>query len=252
MLWWFLLCPWFWDLAEDIFLQWFNQNWVLILRHSNKRWLHRVFLLERSPPVKEASTVKTDSISITISGHNSPMTWFCFWSLKKKYWHGFKASTGYSWIREGGLLLSYLYLQTRWWMKMEISSLARLIPGHMRGPLPNPKKLKGRRVACSWLMHYFSLWGWNERNKEQINVKQMELTSNLDGLKVWGSGKTSGSWWIETTSKFRDQPFLIWYPDIFIQKKSEELRNWALNWMADTQVSTINLEVLSSFSWKPR
>jgi len=38
-------------------------------------------------------------------------------------------------------LTAYLYRQTRWWTKTQISSFARLIPGHIRGPLPNPRKL---------------------------------------------------------------------------------------------------------------
>lgn len=42
----------------------------------------------------------------------------------------------------------YLYLQTRWWMKTQISRRARLIPGHIRGPLPNPRKLYGFNVPC--------------------------------------------------------------------------------------------------------
>ena len=46
---------------------------------------------------------------------------------------------------------SYLYLLTRWWMKTQISSLARFIPGHIRGPLPNPRKLKGLNVSCNWM-----------------------------------------------------------------------------------------------------
>jgi hypothetical protein len=44
---------------------------------------------------------------------------------------------------------SYLYLMTRWCMKTQISSLARLIPGHIRGPLPNPRKLKDFTGACN-------------------------------------------------------------------------------------------------------
>ena len=49
------------------------------------------------------------------------------------------------------LFLSYVYLLIRWWMKTLISSLARFIPGHIRGPLPNPRKLKGLRVSCNWM-----------------------------------------------------------------------------------------------------
>lgn len=39
---------------------------------------------------------------------------------------------------------TYSYLQTRWWTKTQISSLARLMPGHILGPLPNPRKLSRR------------------------------------------------------------------------------------------------------------
>lgn len=46
-------------------------------------------------------------------------------------------STRQPWL----LLTAYLYRETRWWTKTQISSFARLIPGHIRGPLPNPRKL---------------------------------------------------------------------------------------------------------------
>jgi hypothetical protein len=49
--------------------------------------------------------------------------------------------------------VTHSYVQTRWWMKIWISSLARLIPGHIRGPLPNPRKLYGLRAACSSPVH---------------------------------------------------------------------------------------------------
>lgn len=39
------------------------------------------------------------------------------------------------------------------------------------------------------------------------------LTSNLEGSNFSGFAKISGSWWIETTSRFTDQPFSILYPN---------------------------------------
>ncbi|RRT55166.1 hypothetical protein B296_00045265 [Ensete ventricosum] len=42
----------------------------------------------------------------------------------------------------------YLYRHIRWWMKMQISSFAKCIPGHIRGPLPNPRKLYGFSGFC--------------------------------------------------------------------------------------------------------
>lgn len=106
--------------------------------------------------------------------------------------------------------VAYLYLHIRWWMKTHISSLAKFIPGHIRGPLPNPKKLNGFGGI------------WNTRFYLQAIPKttrtwwcKLELTSNLDGSNLSGSGKTTVSWWMETTSRLTDQPFLIPYPEIF-------------------------------------
>jgi len=57
-------------------------------------------------------------------------------------------SSGQPWLLLA-VAAAYLYRQTRWWTKTQISSFARLIPGHIRGPLPNPRKLYGLSVSCS-------------------------------------------------------------------------------------------------------
>lgn len=67
-------------------------------------------------------------------------------------------------------------------MKMEISSLARLIPGHMRCPLPNPRKLKGFRGSCILFNNYlFPNVIVSESNKKLKGLVKKVLTSNLEG-----------------------------------------------------------------------
>lgn len=114
-------------------------------------------------------------------------------------------------VARPAMAAAYVYRQTRWWTKTQISSFARLIPGHIRGPLPNPRKLYGLSVSCASTHTVSHLAPGLSPACPELAARN-EPTSNLLGSKRLGSAKTAGSWWMDTTSRFTDVPFLIAYP----------------------------------------
>ncbi|TVU43991.1 hypothetical protein EJB05_03413 [Eragrostis curvula] len=149
---------------------------VLVLGHAHQRRLHRGVVLQRLP-----AAIRINPTSAAGAGHRFAMV---------------SASAA-----------AHLYRQTRWWTKTQISRRARLMPGHIRGPLPNPRKLYGLSVCCTETqIRQHPPWAMMQ---VQFAAK---LTSNLSGSNRSGSAKTAGSWWMDTTSRFTEVPFLISCP----------------------------------------
>lgn len=86
---------------------------------------------------------------------------------------------------------TYLYLHTRWWMKMQISNLAKFIPGHIRGPLPNPRKLKVLIGACHWKKQIISWSAFRESESWWTNYKLKWAYIKSGGIKLFRICKNS-------------------------------------------------------------
>ena len=75
-------------------------------------------------------------------------------------------------------------------MNTEISSLARLIPGHIRCPLPNPRKLKGFRGACILFSKYLAI----EWFQEATYIYQLQIDDTKKGLHQTWRDQTFEDW----------------------------------------------------------
>lgn len=70
-------------------------------------------------------------------------------------------------------------------MNTEISSFAKLMPGHILGPLPNPRKLKGFNGACR-VQFNSKLYAFINSAGVRTETQFLPLinTSNLDGSNL--------------------------------------------------------------------
>lgn len=141
---------------------------VLVLGHPHQRRLHRVVILQWLP----AATTKRAQLLQVGGWESSCQPWL---------------------LLAGGA--AYLYRQTRWWTKTQISSFARLIPGHIRGPLPNPRKLYGLSVSCAkertWHQVISSLPGGDRHRRRararspEINLRRICWGRSVRGWRRW-------------------------------------------------------------------
>lgn len=149
------------SLMRDI-LQRLNSDWVFVSRHPDKCWLYGVIFLQSSPPVMRENNFR---IRIQL-----PKLWFIL------HLSNFILTCYHS---------TYLYLHTRWWMKMQISNLAKFIPGHIRGPLPNPRKLKVLIGACHWKKQIISWSAFRESESWWKNYKLKWAYIKSGGIKLF-------------------------------------------------------------------